>query len=114
MNDYPHISTKQDYQEYERAVARFFERETITNLSAESGEEWQHSCVICGEEVNSEGYFSHSACECCGRSLGGTRFHANGWSPQDRAAYCYEVCTDCIYFAEYGRLDDMTMMDMKE
>ena len=26
----------------------------------------------------------------------------------------YEVCQDCLYYAEYGELDDMTMMDMEE
>jgi hypothetical protein len=24
------------------------------------------------------------------------------------------VCTDCMYYLEYGQLDDMTMIDMKE
>lgn len=111
MNSYPHIETKQDYQEYSKAVARFFERESITNLSRESGDE-DPNCVICSDAVDSEGYFSHTACDCCRRSLGGTRYHATGWSPQDQAAYCYEVCSDCIYFAEYGRLDDMTMLQI--
>lgn len=116
MNSYPHIETNHDYSEYERAVARFFERETIGNLSAEtgSGESLDHNCVICDEAVNVEGYFSSRACECCGRCLGGTRFHATGWSAPDEAAYCYEVCTDCIYYAEYGQLDDMTMLQIDE
>jgi hypothetical protein len=25
----------------------------------------------------------------------------------------YEICSDCLYFAEYDCLDDMTMMDLE-
>ena len=111
---YPHIETKQDYQQYELAVQEFFDQEGVTNLSAEVGEDPDHECVICGEVVGCDPYFSHSSCECCNRSLGGDRYHATGWHPGKEKAYCYEVCTDCVYYAEYSRLDDMTMMDLKE
>ena len=113
MGTYPHIETKQDYQMYRLAVGEFFDREGITNLTAEIGENGDHKCVICDEEVGCDPYFSWRSCECCGRNLGGDRYHATGYNPGREEAYCYEVCVDCVYFAEYDRLDDMTMMDLK-
>ena len=104
---------KKEYSEYERAAAKFFEREGITNLSAETGDDVDHACVICGDIVGCDPWFSRRACECCGSGLGGNRYHATGYNPEAEAAYCYEVCQDCIYYAEYGRLDDMIMLEIE-
>lgn len=100
---------KKDYEEYERKVARFFQLEGVTNLTAEIGEDCSHCCVICGDLVGCDPYFSHSSCDCCGTYLGGDRYHATGYNPDTEEAYCYEICTDCAYYAEYGRLGDMEM-----
>lgn len=104
---------KQEYQEYEASIADFFEREGIGNLSAELGDDVDHECVICEETVGCEPSFSWRSCECCGSHLGGNRYHATGWNPETKEAYCYEVCADCIYYDEYGQLDDMTMLEIE-
>lgn len=95
----------QEYKEYEANVADFFKREGITNLSTVYDEET-------GE--NDEPSFSWGPCQCCGSTLGGDRYKCNGYNPTTKEVQNYTVCTDCVYYAEYGQLDDMTMMDMEE
>jgi hypothetical protein len=90
--------TKQEYKDYEERVARFFDKEGINNLSGDG--EWQD--------------FDHRPCECCKRPLGGQREHASGYNPATKEVQEYEICSDCLYYAEYGQLDDMTMMDMTD
>lgn len=104
---------KEGYKDYEEQVARFFKDEGIGNLTAELGNNSDHKCVICGEIVGCDPYFSSRQCECCYSNLGGDRYHATGWNSHTQEAYCYEVCSDCIYYAEYGQLDDMTMLDIE-
>jgi len=94
----------QEYSEYKKSVASFFKREGITNLSMECGEA-EHECVICGEIVGCDPWFSWSSCECCGSRLGGNRYHTTGYHPESKQGLCYEVCVDCIYYAEYGKID---------
>jgi len=77
--------TKAEYTEYQQAVADFFEREGIANLSSTS----------------IEPFFSWRPCECCGRPEGGVREEANGYNPTTQQAQTYDcICTDCIYYAE--------------
>lgn len=96
--------TKVAYAEYEAAVAAFFEREGLANLSTVSEEE---GCC--------EPFFSWSRCDCCGTSLGGDRYKCNGFNPTTREVQEYStVCGDCMYYAEYGRLDDTTMMEIEK
>ena len=94
------IQTKSDYQEYQKIVEEFFESERINSLSLADGE--------------SEPHFSWTACECCKRPLGGDRFDCKGYSNKDNEIYDYAVCVDCFYYAEYGTLDDMTMLKIEE
>lgn len=88
---------KQQYERYQKRVERFFEAEGITNLSAEG-----------------EPYFSHSTCNCCKSNLAGDRYDATGYHPESGEVYNYDICSDCVYYAEYGQLDDMTMMDIED
>ena len=88
---WPHITTSDDYEKYEAAVAEFFEREGVTNLTGES---------------NTEPSFSWRPCDCCGRHLGGNRHRASGWNPKLKQAYRYRICDDCLYYGEYGVLGD--------
>jgi len=92
---------KTEYKQYENKVADFMEGEGITNLS-----------TISDENGNVEPYFSWSSCDCCGSMLGGNRYDCNGWNPRVKEIQEYTVCADCVYYAEYGQLDDMTMMDI--
>ncbi len=98
------IKTTADYKEYEQRVAEFFQREGINNLSAMSDAE--------GNTIQDE--FSWRPCDCCRRQLGGTRIQASGYNPTTGEIQEYKICTDCEYYAAYGQLDDMTMMDMKD
>lgn len=88
--------TKEEYAKFTAAVEKFFEQEGIENLSATGDEE----------------YFSWRACDCCSRNLGGMRQDANGYNAEHQEIFEYSVCVDCLYYAEYGQLDDQTMMDM--
>jgi len=94
-----HIETKTDYQRYCLEVADFFKAEGITNLSK----------MVAHEEP----FFSSTPCECCSRPLGGDRITATGYNPSAKEIQRYEICIDCEYYAEYGTLDDMTMMDLR-
>jgi hypothetical protein len=90
--------TKKEYEAYVERVDAFFASEGIGNLSRLS---------------DTETYFSWSVCDCCGSRLGGDRVDANGYNAETKEIYEYTICLDCEYFAEYGRLDDMTMMDIE-
>lgn len=98
------IRTKADYEEYEQRVEEFFRKEGINNLSSVSDAE--------GNTIENE--FTWRPCECCHRPLGGSRVKANGYNPQTGEIQEYWICRDCEYYATYGQLDDMTMMDMKD
>ncbi len=89
--------SKKQYADYEAAVANFFEAEGIRNLSADG-----------------EPYFSHRSCDCCGTHLGGDRYAATGYNPETEEVLEYEVCQDCVYYAEYGQLDDQSMLDIED
>jgi hypothetical protein len=111
-----------EYAEYEAAVAEFFQREGINCLCSghptcpECGEEWADEECPNGHgsrELWDEPFFSWRPCECCQRPLGGDREHATGWNPATRKIQEYDICIDCLYYAEYGRLDDMTMLELE-
>jgi len=104
--------TRTEYVEYKKAVADFMEKEGITNLTSESGDE--HDCPICGGLVDGDEHFSWTRCDCCDRNLGGSRYHATGYNPTTKEGQCYEICTDCVYYGEYGQLDDMTMLEVEK
>jgi len=108
---------KKEYSEYEESVKNFFEREGITNLSRITPEEDTENgdysvCPHCGAGIDYDDHFSWSPCECCGSTLGGNRVHCAGYHPENRQIVCYDVCVDCEYYAEYGQLDDMTMLEI--
>ena len=110
---------KQEYAEYQAAVATFMEREGIRNLST-----GHISCPECKAEVQEgkcpthglvdEPFFSWGSCDCCGTSLGGNREHATGYNPTTKEIQEYTICEDCAYYAEYGRLDDTTMAEIEK
>lgn len=118
--------TKKEYAAYEAAVADFFAAEGIENLSS--------GCVRCPEcsghpEMNFDGdypacpdcgftdagvaFFSWRWCDCCKTSLGGNRYHSSGYHREKKEIYEYVICEDCVYYAEYGRLDDQTMDEIE-
>lgn len=97
---------KKEYEEYKQDVADFLEREGLNCLSYDS-DEYEEGCV--------EPHFSWSSCDCCGDSLGGNRTDCSGYNPTTKEVQKgYSVCDDCIYYLEYGRLDDLTMLEIEE
>lgn len=108
---------KAEYADYVARVHHFFKSEGLQNLTGghitcpncgtEFDDEFCSQCGVSRELVN-ESYFSWKQCDCCGTNLGGNRQYATGWDGKQVREY--EVCDDCIYFAEYGRLDDLTML----
>lgn len=103
---WPHIYDMEDYQEYKRRVHQFLEKERIETLNPitdENGGMWL------GTE------FTHTPCDCCSRSLAGARIEANAYSRKRGVIVgSFYVCHDCIYFLEYGQLDDQTMLDIEK
>ena len=90
---------REEYKDFEDRVERFFKAEGINNLSSIDSEQ--------------EAYFSTLSCECCQRCRHGDRENANGYNPTTKQVQEYSVCIDCLYYAEYGQLDDMTMLDLE-
>jgi hypothetical protein len=88
---------RKEYQQYESRVRSFMQAEGIRNLT---------------RDMDAENHFSWSPCDCCERPLGGDRMDASGYNPETKEIYKYQICPDCEYYAEYGCLDDMTMMDL--
>lgn len=94
-------NTKSDYAAYCKAVESFLE--------------WNNVKPGCHSPTQdqSEGFFSWQPCECCGSTLGGNRetySFAQTWGGIFEA----DICQDCVYFLAYGKLDDLTMMEIAE
>ena len=113
---YPDIENTEDYAKYEAAVEsggeglEHFSSGVCLNCSDcedycaredyDSDEDWY--------EAVSESHFSWSDCDLCNRQLGGDRYPAHALS-DDREITHLDVCDDCVYYIEYGRLDDTTI-----
>lgn len=107
---------REEYAAYEATVADFISREGILGLGASHPycPECHSSFTDSGycpkghghRELFDEPYFSWSPCECCGSSLGGNRQKAFGFHPKNSGIFEYSICENCVYYAEYGRLDD--------
>ena len=91
---------KQEYKEYCKTVHKFFKDNNCHHLS-----------II----EDKEAYFSWASCDCCNTKLGGDRYDCNSFDYSTREITGpFSICTDCFYFAEFGELDDTTMMEMQE
>lgn len=94
-----------------KVIADFMAREGIINLA--SGHivcpvckgAWDGEfCYACGAVRSAwdEPFFSWAPCDCCGTTLGGDREYATAYNPTTGKIQEYTVCSDCIYYAEYG------------
>ncbi|MHC4621291.1 MAG: hypothetical protein ACYTEQ_26400 [Planctomycetota bacterium] len=112
------IQTQADYARYQADVERGLEGlEAVSSgpcpgcqkcadshgTTLERFEEAYEAGEICAEP-----HFSWHSCECCGGTLGGEREEAHGWRGEELVHFT--ICTDCAYYIEYGKLDDMTMV----
>lgn len=91
------ILTLADYREFQFAFARFFVSNGIELFTTKD---------------NSEPFFSWSRCDCCDGSLGGNREEIVAVTLAGNLGE-FTVCEDCVYYNEYGRLDDSTMLKME-
>ena len=91
---------KEEYKDFEASVEQFFKTEGINNLSSIDSKQGT--------------YFSTLPCACCHRHWHGDREDANGYNPITKEIQEYSVCIDCLYYAEYGQLDDMTMLEVNQ
>lgn len=109
--------TKVEYREYEERVAYYLDGLKFISTGYCPG------CAECTETYGEtdddghypevEGSFSWESCEICNRPLGGDRFPWHAVNDDDEIIHG-ECCVDCMYYLEYGQLDDMTMLDMEE
>lgn len=81
--------TKAEYAEYEERFAAGLKYHGANRIST-------------GDSAG----FSASRCDLCNRHYAGDRFEA------EAGPFDLEVCTDCAYYAEYGQLDDLTMISL--
>jgi hypothetical protein len=89
--------TKREYAQYQARYAAFMIAEKISILAADDNEPG----------------FSWRPCDCCKTELGGDRYHATGANPGNGPnGVHYSVCGDCLYYSEYGRLDDTTIAEL--
>lgn len=106
----------QEYAEYKASVERFTEGLTFISTGSCTGCDecnLSENCTDHERELAEEPYFSWQPCECCGSGLGGNRHPAHGFDKDDNLIH-FAVCEDCLYYLNYGCLDDMTMLEIEE
>lgn len=105
----PDIENAYDYEQYEAAVAKFFHDEGLIHASTGTAD------LAAGEDSESGGepWFSWKPCECCKSHLGGNREYLYGFDSNNEFKQ-FQICEDCVYYINYGMLDDQTMMRVDE
>lgn len=107
--------TTSDYTKFQASIERNLAGLSFISTGACPG------CEECGLgespsdhdlDLASEAGFSWHACEACGSKLGGDRHPAHGKDSNGKLIHL-SVCTDCLYFLNYGQLDDSTMLEME-
>ena len=101
---YPLIKSRADYEKFKAAVEA--STKGITDISTGG------YCEYCAD-WSSDPFFSHTPCDTCNRELAGNRYTAHGYDKYDHIAH-FNVCEDCLYYLEYGQLDDDTMDNLEE
>lgn len=108
----PDITNNTEYARYQQTVAQFIADEGLSFLSTGcspniDSDEYEHEC---------EPWFSWRPCAMCKCALGGMREYlfartSNGERSEEwtNPVVRFVICEDCVYYTEYGRLDDMTM-----
>lgn len=104
-----------DYEKYKAAVEHNWRGvEAVSTGSCSGCEECglEKDCDDHARELAEEPSFSWSACDSCGSTLGGNRHPAHGLINGELEHF--SVCDDCLYYLNYGQLDDLTMMGMEK
>ncbi len=90
--------TKTEFTEYEKRVNTFI-RDNRVKLG-------------CYSPTGSE-FFSNKRCECCLRNYAGDR-EEYSFACENGEQFTADICADCVYYLAYGRLDDLTMLEIAE
>jgi hypothetical protein len=105
--------TKEEYADYEEAFAAWIEGVKFPSSGYCPG------CTECPEPLYDGDYafvepsFSWHACEICGNHFGGDRYPVHTVDINGDIIH-WDACCDCVYYLEYGQLDDMTMLEIEE
>ena len=100
------MKTLSEFKRYQANVERNLSHLDYVSTGACPG------CEDCDDNPGAESpSFSWRRCEACGSSPGGDRHPAHGVDANGDIVHL-RVCVDCLYFLNYGTLDDMTMLDM--
>lgn len=114
--------TKEKYETYQETVEHYLKGLEAISTGPCPG------CEECGipedaEEYSEEPWFSWHPCEICGSTLGGNRESWHAWIPatnipgdvHEHGKIVHGTCCeDCVYYLNYGCLDDMSMMEIEE
>lgn len=109
------IMTKAEYASYQTRVASGNAglEHLSTGACSGCGECGLSDCPTESERgLAEESHFSGRACDLCGCELGGDRYPAHAFV--NNVLVHLDVCSYCLYFVNYGQLDDATMQDMQE
>ena len=87
-----------NYCEYEKTVDNFNSRE---------------DCKIISFDTETEPSFSWFPCDICGSRLGGDRYNVTIATHKNITYNDFRGCSHCLYYNEYGKLDDITMMEIE-
>lgn len=119
-NTYPQqITTPDDYREYESDVATGLTGFEHVSSGSSPG---CSDCLECDtpddppenwHDSANEPHFSRYPCDICRRSLGGDRYPVHAFATCDDGLGHFDACSDCMYYVEYGRLDDTTMASIE-
>jgi hypothetical protein len=103
----PDIQTPEQYAEYQQTIKEFIAGNELSFLSTGTWD-YEHDGDTRPENWSDEPWFSWRVCECCQSHLGGNREYLYA---RDAHGDCvqFTICEDCVYYVNYGRLDDMTM-----
>ena len=94
MSALRNIETTEDYETYTNRV-----------------EEWLSEVVF--PSTGDSCGFSNSRCDICHRPLAGDRHEVKYFADQESTyVETDECCTDCLYYLNYGSLDDQTMLNI--
>lgn len=96
--------TQAEYDEYRERVAAYLAGIDAVSTGPLSG------CAECGDDTG-EPWFSKRSCEICGDRFDGDREAWHGII--DGAIVHGSCCEDCVYYINYGRLDDKTMAEIE-
>lgn len=91
------IQTTEDYNKFRRNFALFVSAFRLSHIS-----------------TGSENTFSWDSCDCCQDDGGGARYELHAHQDGNSEIVTFSVCPDCLYYANYGRLDDVTMLRIED